>query len=172
MTRARVFIVSAKVAGAVLLLLVLWYVVREARVKIDLADTRQAIDADLARVAIARSPLPGKLLIVIPDQEQVREQYVAMDLSGEQLELYEAKAQMRHLAYARAIVKAHFLETAEIVQGKTSDRPGFEGYDYLVWYQVKWSRPLVSVFEGWEITKRGSSLEIFPELGQYDPPRR
>jgi hypothetical protein len=174
MTRVRVFIVSAKAAGVVLLLLVVWYVGREMGAMIDhdadLAQRRQAIDADLAHVAVARSPLPGKLLIVIPDQELVREQNVAKDPPGEQLELWEAQDRMEHLAYARAIVKARFVETAEIMEGKTSDRPGFEGYDYVAWYQLKWSGQPASVFvEGWRISKRGSSLEVIPDLGQDRP---
>jgi hypothetical protein len=140
-----------------------------ASAKAALEDRRSYLEAQAALVAVSPSPLPGKLLIVIPENALVEKQYRDLRLSGEELDFQIARDRMDHFAYAQAIAKSHPVETADIIEGSTTERPRFDGYDYIAWYQVKWLSAAPMILEGWQMGKRGSTEDLSADIGRNNP---
>ena len=136
-----------------------------------LAAEQKRLDAQTALVTVSPNPLPGKLLIVIPDRERIRHSSLAGDdgLTEETKEFLVEREHQERWAFARAIVKAHLAQDAEIDERNDVADPAFEGYDYLVWYRIAETTP--GVFSlGWRVRKTGGSAQLPAFIGFEGPP--
>jgi S1-C subfamily serine protease len=108
-----------------------------------LADFRRDLDYRLTAVVVSPKPLPGKALIVVPDRDRLRPLIMSTATAATKADP-ETPITARYAfirAQASAIARARIFEKTEIAEQNETIAPAMEGYDYLIWFQVKSVRP-------------------------------
>jgi S1-C subfamily serine protease len=131
-----------------------------------LADFRRDLDYRLTAVTVSPKPLPGKALIVVPDRDRLRPLIMSTASPAARADL-ETPISFRYLyirAQAAAIGRAKIFEKADLSERNDTAAPTMDGYDYLIWFQVKSMRP---DFTGawtaqWLIRKSGANSAASP----------
>lgn len=142
-----------------------------------LAAYQHDLDTWIAAVPAAPAPVPGKVLIVLPDRDRLRPLVLSGVKGAPAAEgvAYVVEGRRQFLwAVANAIIKAHVFEQAQIAESNDTLQPAFPGFDYIVWYQVKSVKPdFAGPWTGaWLMRKSGNSLELRPVVDPGLPPQR
>jgi len=126
-----------------------------------LSDFRRDLDYRLTAVAVSPTPLKGKALIVVPDRDRLRPLIMSLASPATKADP-ETPITARYLfirAQAAAIGRAKIFEKAELSERNDTAAPAMDGYDYLVWFEVKSIRPdFAGPWTGqWLMRKSGGS---------------
>lgn len=108
-----------------------------------LSDFRRDLDYRLTAVAISPTPLKGKALIVVPDRDRLRPLVMSTATPGTRADP-ETPISSRYIfirAQASAILRARIFEKADLSERNETSAPEMDGYDYLIWFQVRSLRP-------------------------------
>ena len=131
-----------------------------------LADFRRDLDYRLTAVVVSPTPLAGKALIVVPDRDRLRPLIMssASPATKADPETWISSRYLFIRAQASAIARARIFEKAEIAERNETVAPGMDGYDYLVWFQVKSVRPDFAGpwTEQWLMRKSGATADANP----------
>jgi S1-C subfamily serine protease len=108
-----------------------------------LADFQRDLDARITAVTVSPTPLAGKALIVVPDRARLRPLILSTASAAVKADP-DTPVAFRHRylwAQANALMRARIFQKAEIAERNDTVAPVMEGYDYLIWFQVKSVRP-------------------------------
>jgi S1-C subfamily serine protease len=131
-----------------------------------LADFRRDLDYRLTAVVVSPTPLAGKALIVVPDRDRLRPLIMSSASPATKADP-DTPITSRYLfirAQASAIARARIFEKAEIAERNDTVAPAMDGYDYLIWFQVKSVRPdFAGPWTGqWLMRKSGATADANP----------
>jgi S1-C subfamily serine protease len=131
-----------------------------------IADFRRDLDYRLTAVVVSPTPLKGKALVIVPDRDRLRP-LIMFAASPATKADPETPITCRYLfirAQAGAIMRARIFDKAELVERNDTSAPAAEGYDYVVWFEVRSLRPdFAGPWVGqWLIRKGGASAVASP----------
>ena len=136
-----------------------------------LADFRRDLDYRLTAVAVSPTPLAGKALIVVPDRDRLRPLIIssASPATKADPETWISSRYLFIRAQASAIARARIFEKSEIAERNETVAPAMEGYDYLIWFQVKSVRPdFAGPWTGQWLMRKSGATEVSDPLA-VDP---
>jgi S1-C subfamily serine protease len=108
-----------------------------------LSDFRRDLEYRLTAVTVSPTPLKGKALIVVPDRDRLRPLVMSMATPAIKADP-DTPISSRYLfirAQASAIMRARIFEKTDLSERNETTAPATDGYDYLIWFEVKSLRP-------------------------------
>ena len=131
-----------------------------------LSDFRRDLEYRLTAVAVSPTPLKAKALIVVPDRDRLRPLIMSVASPATRADP-DTPITSRYLfirAQASAIMRARIFEKTELSERNDTAAPAMDGYDYLVWFEVKSVRPdFAGPWTGqWLVRKSGAAAVANP----------
>ncbi|MBV8650073.1 MAG: trypsin-like peptidase domain-containing protein [Alphaproteobacteria bacterium] len=110
-----------------------------------LKQTEAGTKVQVAAVPAAADRIPGRALVVLPDADRIRPfvlTAIGQAASSPQAVYYAVHAELISLrADADGLRQSGLFNEVNVVERNDTEDPDFDGYDYLIWFQVGTSGP-------------------------------
>jgi S1-C subfamily serine protease len=152
MTLSRVYLGLALGLGALTGCVPQQQLTQQGSITITFADGRKfnsaaaALDAhradgaeQIAAVPVFADRLAGKALVILPDSDRLRPLAAAGFKGDYNNQMLDYEIRLRQLLLNNvvgALRKSNLFDLIDLIERNDTENPGFEGHDYLVWYQI------------------------------------